>query len=111
MEGVTDVVEAELFGLLFQGGDQALVEADGGAAFTADDMVMVVVGLLGKVEGFSAQNDTLNQAGFAEGLQDAINRGSVADLRPNSGEDLLRGEGRGSLFESLEDPPAAWGGF
>ena len=48
-----DVVEAELFGLLFQGGDQALVETDGRAAFPADDVVMVVAGLLGKIEGLA----------------------------------------------------------
>jgi len=61
---VADVVEAELFGLLFQGGDQALIETDRGAAFPADDMVMVVAGLLGKVERLARQNDPLDQAGF-----------------------------------------------
>ena len=65
LEGVADIVEAELLGLLFQRGDQALIETDGGAAFPADDMVMVVAGLLGKVEGLARQNDPLDQAGFA----------------------------------------------
>ena len=47
LEGVADVMEAELFGFFFQRGDEAFVEADGGAAFSADDVVMVVAGLLG----------------------------------------------------------------
>ena len=43
LEGVADVVEAELFGLLFQWGDQAFVEADRGTAFAADNVVMMVI--------------------------------------------------------------------
>jgi hypothetical protein len=43
LEGVADVVEAELFGLLFEGGDEALIQADGGATLPADNVVMVVV--------------------------------------------------------------------
>jgi hypothetical protein len=42
LEGVTDVAEAKSFGRLFQGGDEALVQANGGAAFPADNVVMVV---------------------------------------------------------------------
>ena len=77
---MTDIVKAELFSLFFQRGDQALIETDGGAAFPADDVVMVVAGFLRKIEGLSCQNDPLNQAGFAEGLQNSINGGAVADL-------------------------------
>lgn len=108
---MADLVESELLGLFFQRRDQALVEANGGAAFAADDVVMVVTGLLGKVEGFPAQNDALNQAGFAKGLEDAIDGGPVADLRPHFGKNLLRGEGGGGLCEGCENPPAAGGGF
>jgi hypothetical protein len=54
LEGVADILEAELFGLFFQWGDQALIETDGGAAFPADDVVMMVIRFLGKIEGFAA---------------------------------------------------------
>jgi len=77
---VADVVEAELFGLLFQWGDQAFVEADGGTAFAANNVVMMVIRLLGEIEGFSGQDDPLDQAGLPEGLQDAVDGGAVADL-------------------------------
>ena len=111
MEGVPDVVKAELFGLLFQGGDQALVETDGGAAFPADDVVMVVAGFLRKIEGLSRQNDPLNQAGFAEGLQNAINGGAVADLRPDLGLDLFRGKRGTGFLQDFQNCPAPWSRF
>ena len=80
LEGVVDVVEAELFGPLFKGGDEAFVQADGGAAFPADDVVMVVAGLLGKIEGFALQEEALNEAGLPEGFEDAVDGGAIADL-------------------------------
>ena len=49
LEGVADVAEAELAGFFFQGGDEAFVEADGGVALPADDVVVMVVGFLGKI--------------------------------------------------------------
>lgn len=111
MQGVADVVEAELFGLFFQRGEQAFVEADGGAAFSADDMVMVVAGLLGKIEGFPCQNDSLEQAGFPQGLKDAVDGGAVADLRTHLRKDLFRGEGGRGLGEHVEDCPTAGSGL
>ena len=80
MEGVTDIVETELFGFLFQGGDQAFVEADRGTAFPADNVVMVMTGLLGKIKGLASQDNALDQTSFAEGLQYAVDGGPVADL-------------------------------
>ena len=68
LQGVTDAVESELAGFFFHRGDQALVEADGRVAFTADDMVVVVGRFLGKVELFSADDNSLEQAGFVEGV-------------------------------------------
>ena len=44
---MTDIVKAELLGFFFQRVDQALVETDGGAAFPADNVVVVMAGLLG----------------------------------------------------------------
>lgn len=73
-------MEAELFGFFFQRGDKAFVEAYGGAAFSADDVVMVVAGLLGKIEGFALQDEALNEAGLPEGLEDAVDGGAIADL-------------------------------
>ena len=108
---MADVVEAELFSLLFQRRDQTFVEADRGAAFPADNMVMVVTGLLRKVESLARQNDPLNQAGLAEGFQNTVNGRPVADLRPHLGENLLRGEGGGGLFQGLENRAAAGGGL
>lgn len=108
---MADVVEAELFSLLFQRRDQTFVEADRGAAFPADNMVMVVTGLLRKIERLSRQNDPLHQAGFAEGLQNTVNGRPVADLRPHLGENLFGGEGGGGLFQGLENPATAGGGL
>jgi len=59
LQGMTDAVKAELAGFFLKGGDQALVEADGRVAFTADDMVVVVGRFLGKVEFFSADDNSL----------------------------------------------------
>ena len=73
-------MESQLLGFFFQRGDQALVETDGGAAFPADDVVMVMTGLLGKIEGLASQDNTLDQTNLAEGLQDAVDGGPVADL-------------------------------
>ena len=73
-------MEAELFGLLFQWGDQAFVETDGGAAFPADDVVMMVIRFLGKIEGFAPEDDPLDEAGFSQGLQNPVDGGAVADL-------------------------------
>jgi hypothetical protein len=42
-------------------------------------MVMMVAGLLGKIEGFAVQNDPLDQAGLPEGLEDSVDGGAVAD--------------------------------
>ena len=80
LEGVADVAEAKSFGRLFQGGDEAFVQTNGGAAFPADDVVMVVAGLLGKIESFALQDEALNEAGLPEGLEDSINGGAIADL-------------------------------
>ena len=49
LEGVVNVLKAELAGFFLERCDEALVEADGGVTFAADDVVVVVVRLLGKV--------------------------------------------------------------
>jgi hypothetical protein len=56
---VADVVEAELTGFFLKRGNQALVEADGGVAFAADDVVVMMLRLLRKVESFSPKRDSL----------------------------------------------------
>ena len=73
-------MEAELTGFFFQGGDQALVEADGGVALAADDVVVMVVGLLGKVKGFAFEGESLGEACLAEGVEDPVDGGAVAQL-------------------------------
>jgi hypothetical protein len=111
LEGVADVVEAELTGFFFQGRNQALVEADGGVAFAADDVVVMVLRLLGKVESFSPKRDSLQEAGFIKGFEDPIDSGSIAGSGTDLGIDLLRGEGGAGFFKEAEDSPAAGGGF
>jgi len=77
---VADVAEAKLLGLLLQWGDQTFIQADGGAAFPADDVVMVVTGLLGKIKGFPVENDPLDETCFPQGFQNAVDGGAIADL-------------------------------
>jgi len=80
LEGVVNILKAELAGFFFQWGDEALVEADGGAALAANDVVMVVARLLGQVEGFAIEGDSLGEAGLAERVEDAVDGGAVAHL-------------------------------
>lgn len=86
-------MEAELAGFFFQRRDQTFIEADGGAAFPADDVVMVMAGLLRKIKGLALENESLNQAGLPEGFQNSVDGGPVADLRSHLGMNLFRGEG------------------
>jgi len=46
---VTDFVKAELLGFFFQRGNEALIQTNGDAALPADDVMMVMIGLLGKI--------------------------------------------------------------
>ena len=105
LERVANLTETELFGFFFQRGDQTFIEADGTAAFSADDVVMMVIGLLGKIQGFAGKNDPLDQAGFPERFQNSVDGGPVADLRSHLGMNLFRREGGGGLFQHLEDRP------
>jgi len=106
LEGMADIAEAELFGPFFQRRDEAFVQADGGAAFPADNVVMVVAGLLGKIEGFSGENDPLDQARLPQRFQDAVDRGPVTDLRTHLGESV-RGKGERLPFPGSEEPPGS----
>jgi len=106
---MADVMKAELAGLLFQWRDEAFVQADGRAAFPADNVVMVVVRLFREVERFSFENEALDQAGLPQGFQNSIHRGSVADLGSDLGVNLLGGEGRGGLVKDFQDCAAAGG--
>ena len=80
LERVVNILKAELVGFFFQWGDEALVEADGGAALAANDVVMVVARLLGQVEGFAFEGESLGEAGLAEGVEDSVDGGAVAHL-------------------------------
>jgi len=111
LEGVADVVEAELTGCFLKRGNQALVEADGGVAFAADDVVVMVLRLLGKVESFSPKRDSLQKAGFIKGFEDPIDSGSIAGGRADLGVDLFGGEGGAGFFDQAKDSPATRGGF
>jgi hypothetical protein len=79
LEGVADIAEAELTGFFFQRGDEAFIQADRGAAFPADNVVMVVAGLLGKIKGFPVKNDPLDETCFPQGFQNAVDRSPVTD--------------------------------
>ena len=106
---MADIAEAELAGFLFQWGDEAFVQANGGATFSANDVMMVVVRLLGEVKRFALENEALDQAGFAKGLENAIHRGPVADFRPHFSVNLVRTEGRGGHLQNLQNCPAPGG--
>ena len=80
MQGVADVLEAELAGFFLERCDEALVEANGRATLAANDVVMMVTGLLGQVEGFAFEGESLGEAGLAEGVEDSIDGGAVAHL-------------------------------
>lgn len=41
---------------------------------------MMVTGLLGQVEGFAFEGESLGEAGMAEGVEDSIDGGAVAHI-------------------------------
>ena len=108
---MADVLEAELAGFFLERCDEALVEADGGVTFAADDVVVVVIGLFGKIESFSFEGDSLEEACLAEGFEDSVDGGAVAGGGADLGVDLLGGEGGAGFFKEAEDSPAAGGGL
>ena len=79
--------------------------------FAADDVVVVVIGLFGKIESFSFEGDSLEEACLAEGFEDSVDGGAVAGGGADLGVDLLGGEGGAGFFKEAEDSPAAGGGF
>jgi len=108
LEGVADVVEAELTGFFFQGRNQALVEADGGVAFAADDVVVMVLRLLGKVESFSPKRDSLQETGFIKGFEDPIDSGSIAGSGTDLGINMVWREGSDGFFKNFKNGAASW---
>jgi len=52
---------------------------------------MVVVGLFGKVESFSFEGDSLDEASLAERLEDPIDGGAIAGGGAGFGVDLVGG--------------------
>lgn len=72
---------------------------------------MVVVGLFGKVESFSFERDSLDEACLAEGLEDPIDGGAIASGGAGFGIDLVWGQGGTGFFEKAEDGSATWSGF
>ncbi len=52
---------------------------------------MMVVGLFGKVESFSFEGDSLDEACLAEGLEDPVDGGTIAGGGAGFGVDLVGG--------------------
>ena len=88
---MADVLEAELAGFFLERCDEALVEADGGVTFAADDVVVVVIGLFGKIESFSFEGDSLDEASLAERIEDPVDGGAIAGGGAGFGVDLVGG--------------------
>jgi hypothetical protein len=72
---------------------------------------MMVVGLFGKVESFSFEGDSLDEACLAEGLKDPVDGGAIASSGASFGVDLVWGQGGTGFFEKAEDGSATWSGF
>ena len=108
LEGVADVAEAELTGFFLKRGNQALVEADGGVAFATDDVVVMVLRLLRKVESFSPKRDSLQEAGFIKGFEDPIDSGSVAGSRTDLGINVIWRERSDGFFKDFKNGAAPW---
>ena len=79
--------------------------------FAADDVVVVVIGLFGKIESFYFEGDSLEEACLAEGFEDSVDGGAVAGGGADLGVDLLGGEGGAGFFKVAVDSPAAGGGL
>jgi hypothetical protein len=108
---VADVVEAELTCFFLKRGNQALVEADGGVAFAAYDVVVMVLRLLRKVKSFSPKRDSLQESGFIQGFEDPIDSGSIAGGGTDLGMNLVWGERSDGFFDEAKDSSTTWGGF
>ncbi len=50
---------------------------------------MVVVGLFGKVESFSFEGDSLDEASLAEALEDPVDGGAIASGGASFGVDMV----------------------
>ena len=57
-----------------------------------------MVRLLGEVQGFAFERESLGEACLAEGVEDSVDRGAVAHLRAHLAVDLFWGKGGGGLF-------------
>lgn len=108
---MADVAEAELTGFFLKRGNQALVEADGGVAFAADDVVVMVLRLLREVESFSPKRDSLQEAGFIKGFEDPIDSSAIAGGGTDLGINLVWRERSDGFFNEAKDGPATRGGF
>jgi hypothetical protein len=58
----------------------------------------MVVRLLGEVQGFPFEGESLGEACLAEGVEDSVDRGAVAHLRAHLAVDLFWGKGGRGLF-------------
>ena len=105
---MADVVEAELTGFFLKRGNQTLVEADGGVAFAADDVVVMVLRLLRKVEGFTPKRDSLQKAGFIKGFEDPIDSGSIAGSRTDLGINVVWRKRSDGFFKDSKNGAASW---
>ena len=101
-------MEAELAGFFLERCDQALVEADGGVAFAADDVVVMVLRLLGKVESFSPKRDSLQEAGFIKGFEDPIDSGSIAGSGTDLGINIVWRKRSDGFFKNFKNGAASW---
>ena len=101
-------MEAELTGFFLKRGNQALVEADGGVAFAADDVVVMVLRLLGKVESFSPKRDSLQEAGFIKGFEDPIDSGSIAGSGTDLGINIVWRKRSDGFFKNFKNGTASW---
>jgi len=88
-----------------------LVEADGGVAFATDDVVVMVVRLLRKVESFSPKRDSLQETGFIKGFENPIDGGAIAGGGTHLCINLVWGERSDGFFDDAKDSSATRGGF
>ena len=101
-------MEAELTCFFLKRGNQALVEADGRVAFAADDVVVMVLGLLGKVESFSPKRDSLQETGFIKGFEDPIDSGSIAGSGSDLGINVVWRQRSDGFFKNFKNGAASW---
>ena len=104
-------MKPKLPGFFFQSGNQALVEADGGVALAADDVVVMVISLFREVESFSAKRDSLKKAGFIKRFEDPVDGGAIAGGGTHLGVNLVWRERSVGFFDKAKDSPTTRSGL